>query len=49
MLLLVGEVAGTKENKNNRFIGFAEAASGDCFDLAVIIGREGASIQLNFG
>ncbi len=47
--MLVGEVAGAKENKNNRFIGFAEAVSGDCFNPAVTIGLEVASIHWDFG
>ncbi len=41
--------AVAKENKNNRFIGFAEAVLGVCFNPAVIIGLEVASIHLDLG
>ena len=61
MLSIGLEVAVAKENKNNHFIGFsmglvdvagaygADAVPVGCFNLAVDIGIEAASIHLGFG
>ena len=60
-ILIGLEVAVTQENKNNHFIGSAmglvivagaygaDAVSVGCFNLAVAIGIEAASIHLGFG
>ena len=61
LLLVGLEVAVPKEDKNNHFRPFAmrhfmfagtygaDAVSGDCFNPAVVIGLEVASINLGFG
>ena len=61
MLLVVLSVAEAMENKSNPFFGFASgrfilavthgagAVSGSCFNPAVVIGLEVASIHLDLG